>query len=441
MRDMPRAAERGAHQRVDPDYATTVEIFDNLTHHQIHTAIQQLAPATLLAGQQAWQNTATGLTDAVDQAHTEIRSAIADGWRGGAAQQAAAAVSDFELLGRQLADVMAVVGERLGQAGDAAEALRGAVPGPSDEEPDLAAALLDPARASDNVAAAKNIENSRQDVVRVMESIYTTAFIPTGTAVPAFPEAPAGAGVDAPAAAAAPGPVSIVVPDTGEGRPVSQPSAVTIVAAADQEPGTPDQPVAPVEEESTEPGAQAPVTIPAAAAPVVIAGTETAPQTPTTTPASATTAPASAAPVIATDRPAAMPTTAPAATMNSTASVAGVSSVPSNASTSDDQRKRDEKRQDSAGSGGDAIAGMSAGAMGGLMGGALAAADTTRPGPAPVAPKPAPANTDEFDDEDDDLHYVDDELTFLEPAGAGGELIGSLDPTTPPVLGEWTEHE
>ncbi|NEW43478.1 hypothetical protein GV792_11735 [Nocardia cyriacigeorgica] len=440
MRDMPRAAERGAHQRVDPDYSTTVEIFDNLTHHQIHTAVQQLAPATLLAGQQAWQTTATGLTDAIDQAHTEIRSAIADGWRGGAAQQAAAAVSDFELLGRQLADVMTVVGQRLGQAGDAAEALRGAVPGPSDAEPDLSAALLDPARATDNVAAAKNIENSRQDVVRVMESIYTSAFIPTGAAVPAFPEAPAGAAVAAPAAATTPGPASTVVPDTGDGERVSQPATVMVVAAADKEPGTPDQPAA-AAPESTEPDAQAPMTAPAAAAPVVTALAETTPQAPVTTPAAATTAPAAAAPLPATDRPAAIPTTAPASTVPATASIPGVSTVPSNSGTSDDQRKKDEKRQDSAGSGGDAIAGMSAGAMGGLMGGALAAADTTRSGPAPVAPKPAPANTDEFDDEDDDLHYVDDELTFLEAAGEGGELIGSLDPTTPPVLGEWTEHE
>ncbi|WP_280232634.1 PPE domain-containing protein [Nocardia cyriacigeorgica] len=438
MRDMPRTAERGAHQRVDPDYASTVEVFDSLTHHQIHTAVQQLAPATLLAGQQAWQTTATGLTDALDQAHTEIRSAIADGWRGGAAQQAAAAVRDFEQLGRQLADVMTVVGQRLGQAGDAAEALRGAVPGPSDAEPDLAAALLDPARATDNVAAAKTVENSRQDVVRVMESIYTTAFIPTGAAVPAFPDAPAGAAAPAPAAAT-PGPVSIVVPDIDVGSPISQPPTVTVVAATvDQEPGAPEPPAAP---EPADSETQAPATIPAAAAPVVPAAAESTPQTPATTPAAATTAPASAAPVPSTDRPAAIPATAPASTVAASASVAGVGAVPSNTGTSDDQRKREEKRQDSTASGGDAIAGMSAGAMGGLMGGALAAADTTRSGPAPVAPKPAPANTDEFDDEDDDLHYVDDELTFLEPAGPGGELIGSLDPTTPPVLGEWTEHE
>ncbi|NEW25184.1 PPE domain-containing protein [Nocardia cyriacigeorgica] len=439
MRNMPRAAERGAHQRVDPDYASTVEIFDNLTHQQIHAAVQQLAPATLLAGQQTWQNTATGLTDAIDQAHTEIRSAIADGWRGAAAQQAAAAVRDFEQLGRQLADVMTVVGQRLGQAGDAAEALRGAVPGPSETEPDLAAALLDPSRASENVTAAKSVENSRQDVVRVMESIYTSAFIPTGAGIPAFPDAVAGAAADPAPEAARPGPVSIVVPDTAAGRPVTQPAAVGAVIGV-PEPEAGQQPAAPAAE-ATEPGAAAPPTIPAAAAAPLVAAPEAAPQAPpATTPAAATTAPtavASAAPV---DRPPAMPATAPASAVTSPASVTAPASVPANTS-GDDQRKREEKRQDSHGSSSEAITGMSAGAMGGLMGGALAAADTTRSGQGPVPPKQAPAKTDEFDDEDDDLHYVDDELTFLEPGGAGGELIGSLDPTTPPVLGEWTEHE
>src|SRR5258708_40272161 len=80
MRKMPRTYERGAH-RTDPDYAPSVEIFDNLSHQEIHEGVQQLNPAVLSEGQQAWQGSATGLADAVEQAHTEIRSAIADGWR------------------------------------------------------------------------------------------------------------------------------------------------------------------------------------------------------------------------------------------------------------------------------------------------------------------------------------------------------------------------
>jgi hypothetical protein len=45
-------------------------------------------------------------------------------------------------------------------------------------------------------------------------------------------------------------------------------------------------------------------------------------------------------------------------------------------------------------------------------------------------------------DEDEDYYSeFDDEPTFLEPAEPGGELVGHLDPTTPPVLGEWSEDD
>ncbi|WP_439117669.1 hypothetical protein, partial [Nocardia nova] len=77
---------------------------------------------------------------------------------------------------------------------------------------------------------------------------------------------------------------------------------------------------------------------------------------------------------------------------------------------------------------------------GGLAGGAFAAGDSVRQGPpTPVAAKPI-RRVDEDEDED---YYpeFDDEPTFLEPAEPGGELVGHLDPTTPPVLGEWSEDD
>jgi hypothetical protein len=42
---------------------------------------------------------------------------------------------------------------------------------------------------------------------------------------------------------------------------------------------------------------------------------------------------------------------------------------------------------------------------------------------------------------EDDLHFADEELTYLEAAEPAGQLIGALEPTIPPVLGEWTEEE
>ncbi|MFI2234110.1 WXG100 family type VII secretion target [Nocardia testacea] len=419
MRELPRAGSRGVHYRVDPEYAPTVEVFDNLTHRQIHAGVAAMNPSVLQTGGQAWQGAATGLTDAVAQAHTEIRGAIADGWRGPAAGLAAAAVRDFEAAGRHLADVLATVGQRLGRAGDAAETLRAAVPEPSGAEPDLAAALLDRHAATGNIAVQRSADDDRAEVVRVMDSVYTGAFIPTGAQVPAFPDLPdavSGAEVPRGAAPAAP---AVPGPDTAVGqRPSSAPAAMPV---ADRQPGSapaggavPDEPISPAvaaaggrsdaldlapagsgsehtSAAATRPSV-APATAPAAAAPVGAAPAS---------PAAATGVPLFAAPV----RPA--------------------------GSTGDQERSREEQQRST---GGEAVTGMGAGAIGGLMGGAMAA-DTVRSG-SPVAPRAERTGPAE-----EDFHFADEELTYLEPGEPAGQLIGALEPTTPPVLGEWTEEE
>src|SRR5690242_2756164 len=177
-----------AQGHTDPDYAPTVEMFDHLTHRDIQRGVQELNPEIITAGRQAWQSSAAAMADAVQSAHTEIRGAIADGWRGGAAQLAADAVTAFERLGQELSDVMAVVGQRLAQANDAAETLRASVSQQVTAHPDLEAALLDPKQATANVAVQKSAENVRQDAVRVMDSVYAGVFLRTGDSVPAFPD-------------------------------------------------------------------------------------------------------------------------------------------------------------------------------------------------------------------------------------------------------------
>ncbi|WP_431967669.1 PPE domain-containing protein [Nocardia sp. bgisy134] len=427
MREIPYQTERAPHTRVDPAYAPSVEVFDNLTHQEIHGKVQLLDPAAIDAGRQAWQSSATGLTDSVAQAHNEIRSTIADGWRGGAAQTAADAVRDFEQRGQQIADVMATVAQRLGQAGDAAETLRSAVGSPSGAEPDLAAALLDPNQATGNIVAQKATEHDRQDVVQAMDSIYTNAFLQSGSGVPAFPDdtpvIPAGITPSAAGLVTAP-----ALPADAAQSPGAQPvSALTALPATTVETAqeTKPQPDGPPATDTT------PATVTSAAGPLA-------------TPPAADTVPAAAKTVpVAADSPAATAPSAPDRTPRpgvsapvgaASTALPGATFPGSSASSTDDQRKREERRKDA---NSEAVTGMGAGAVGGLMGGAIAAADTTRHGSS-VASKAAAARAE---DEDDELHWIDDDLTFLEPADETGELIGELDPTTPPVVGEWTELE
>ena len=430
----------------DPDYAPTVEVFDNLAHTDIQRGVQELEPAVLTAGRQAWQGSATGVAEAVQSAHAEIRGAIADGWRGGAAQLAADAVTAFERLGQNLSDVMAVVGRRLGEASDAAETLRATVSQQAAVAPNLEAALLDPKQATANAAAQKSAENLRQDAVRVMETVYAGVFLRTGDSVPGFPEgsmypnpavahpgddpvAPGGGSADLVGAATAPK----VVPTT-DVRPGAEP-------APGDRPGT-DHPMTVTPAAVTVPAAAGPVAsapapasvpaavTPAAAVPEVSVVTSN-PIAPQSKPSEAAAPAASSVPVA----PAGAGRVAPAA-------AGSVPTAPASNSQNTDQDKRDDRDQKSSPST-DAVSGMGAGMVGGLAGGVFAAGDAVRQGPSgPVMVKP-PRREDDEDDEDEDYwpEFEADEPTFLEPAEPGGELVGRLEPTTPPVLGEWSEDD
>ncbi|WP_280261677.1 PPE domain-containing protein [Nocardia wallacei] len=291
----------------DPDYAPTVEVFDQMRYDEIYRGVLQLNPEVLTAGRQAWQGAATGLGDAVQQAHAEIRGAVADGWRGGAAQQAVAAMQAFEGLGQHVADVMADVARRLGQANDAAETLRAAVAKPVSAGPDLQAALLDPKRATLNVSIQKQAENVRQDVVRVMETVYAGAFVPTGNGVPAFHDG----GMYPTSESPAPG------RDGDGGGPDPTDSAAGLRSA------TAPAPVV----ESIRPQADSePQTPRAEQAAVAPAGSDTAPAA--TTPAAATVPAGAATAAPELDRPAAAAPAAPMTTVAPHQDSVAVASAP-----------------------------------------------------------------------------------------------------------------
>ncbi|MFG3519641.1 WXG100 family type VII secretion target [Nocardia nova] len=445
-----------AQGHTDPDYAPTVEVFDNLTHREIQCGVQELNPEILTAGRQAWQSSAAGMADAVQSAHTEIRGAIADGWRGGAAQLAADAVTAFERLGQQLSDVMAVVGQRLAQANDAAETLRASVSQQVTAHPDLEAALLDPKQAAANVVVQKSAENVRQDAVRVMDSVYAGVFLRTGDSVPAFPDSgmyPNPAVVPPGDEATAPGGGSADLVGRATGSRVTP----TVDGPQGPEAAPADRPSEPGGDrpDGDRPGGDRPAADrPAAVAPAAVAPTLVAPATPITTPVN-TTLPAAAVsevPVVATTnhgvaqskpsvaaQPAAGAPLAPGVVPAAAVGPAGAATGPASTAQNSDSTKRDDHDQDR-NPGADSMSGMGAGIVGGLAGGAFAAGDAVRQGPStPVAAKPI-RRVDE--DEDEDYYSgFDDEPTFLEPAEPGGELVGHLDPTTPPVLGEWSEDD
>ncbi len=430
--------------QTDPDYAPTVEVFDHLGYDELYRGVMLLKPEVLTAGRQAWQNSAGDMADAVQQAHAQIRSAIADGWRGSAAALASETVQAFEALGQNLSDVMAEVGRRLGQANDAAETLRASVAQPVGASPDLEAALLDPKHATVNAEMQKTAENVRLDAVRVMNAVYTGAFIPTGNNVPGFPvggmypnpqvsvpnsgkPVPGGGSADlvTPGAATAPTLQAAVQHNDSHHRQVAaqqqpqraaEPETPRTAAAVPVAPASSVTPVNPVA-----PAASASVAVQPAATQVAPAARVVIPQADDVAPAPREEAPA--VPGVATR-------------------TAGASTTPQSADGKSDGKGKDKGQQGDSSSGtaaGDTASGMGAGIVGGLAGGAMAfGGDTPRSGPSvPRAPKRS--QDDEYDDEE---YYPDfDGPTFLEPAEPDTELVGHLNPTTPPVVGEWADDE
>ncbi|TCJ99722.1 WXG100 family type VII secretion target [Nocardia alba] len=439
-------ALRSISGRTDADYVSVVEVFDHLSHTEIHSAVRQLDPAALAGAGETFLTTATGLGDGVEIAHGEIRAAIADGWRGAAAQQASDAVRDFEQAGRRIADVLTAVGVRLCQAGDAAESLRAAIAEPDGTQPDPTAALLDSEQAANNATITREAENARLDAVRSMETIYAGAFLPTGSGVPAF------TGIATETATAATVTPSGTVSSVGVAQTpavvASTATAETVTAATTAAGSSPVVSTAsttsagngglPTSATAATPGAAAngptPTTVSAAAT--------TTPNRPpadagrASTPPTSTTAALGAMPVGARTRRAASARSAAVGVTPPTDQTHAANTAPGDTDTEAASEVRHER--DSSVSGGEAATGMGAGAIGGMMGGAIAAADQARPsgGPRPAAP----VEQDE-DEEDDFLRFLEDEPTYLEPADEVNALIGKMEPTSPAVLGEWTERE
>ncbi|MFR9751126.1 hypothetical protein ACL02S_08825 [Nocardia sp. 004] len=441
MRRMPRAEARTGQQHFDPPYAPNVEVFDHLTHAEIHAGVKSLRPAILVDGGQAWGVAAAHLAEAISEAHIEIRAAIADGWRGAAAENANAVVRVFEQNGQELADVFAVVSQRLDRASDAAEAVRAAVPEPTDMTPDLGAALLDQAQASNNAYLQKMSEHARHDVVRAMNDIYAGVFLSTGTDVPAFPDAEEHRAPDT-TEHKAPHETNHRTPGAA-GAPTGR-AASNLPITADAQPMPPDT-TSHRAGETTEPSGNA--KRPGLPADVAATPTTTAGSTPTG-PLSAGPAPVTTASPIGptAETP---PTTAAATTSNRTVPTGHVSRSPAtaaswtngpwavpgtSAASSEQQQRQDERRKHTEG---DTVTGPGAGMAGGLLGGAMATTDTTRPATNRTTTTTRATSHHDEDDEFD----PDDSPTYLEPSAEGGELIGPLEPTTPPVLGEWTEDE
>ncbi|MFI1459421.1 hypothetical protein [Nocardia carnea] len=229
----------------DPDFVTTLEHFEGMTHQALYQAVHGEAgmdAAGLRTLQQVWRENYSELLDLTTFNRLGLNRIFSDGlWTGAAADAAQVASERYALAANQIGQVFASVADRLDALAWSAEALRAAVqppPGPAVllADPDnpsqsLLPGLVNP-EFSDQDRAAREV--ARQEAVRALNNIYKPTYPPAGSGVPTYVTVPQMAG-DTPGAPGGTSPSTPGAPVTTSTTPPGTPTA----------PGTPGATIPP----------------------------------------------------------------------------------------------------------------------------------------------------------------------------------------------------
>ncbi|WP_194819066.1 hypothetical protein [Nocardia sp. XZ_19_385] len=173
----------------DPNYITSMEHFESMTHEQIYAGTQQINAAEILRASVTWLEAAGTLATSfpLTRASTDrVMNSMA--WEGAAADAAYASTRSFAASVDELSAIMGQVGALLGGLAAAAEAVKLAVVPPGDTGPVGAIAKL--LEAANVISAQMAQEALRQEAVLAMNMIYKPAYGLAGNGVPALPEPP-----------------------------------------------------------------------------------------------------------------------------------------------------------------------------------------------------------------------------------------------------------
>jgi hypothetical protein len=282
-------------RQTDGRAITNPENAHSFSHAEIKQAADAMNPAGLEGAFTAWSAIAAAVTNAGQQFENAIKNAVEQNWEGAAADSAVRGVRDYAARVGELGEALGAQSLPLSAAADAAAKFKASVPELVDASP-----------------GAGNAEqrNSREEQAR--DEMNTQYIQPYGATAPAIPTLPPPVG---PAATTPTGIETSTDPAVNSGvgaQPVEadhptdtssssdEPSSDGTTSAGDvQEEGTSDEPAQPTAEDTSE------TTTPQA----VAQGQDTATTTPVST-TSAQTTTTSGTPFVSTTPP---PTSAPAA--------------------------------------------------------------------------------------------------------------------------------
>jgi hypothetical protein len=189
----------------DPDFVTTVEHFEGMTHQALYQAVHGeggMDAVGLRTLQQVWRENYSDLLNLTMFNRLGLNQIFSDGlWTGAASDAAQVASERYAMAANQIGQVFASVADRLDALAWSAEAVRAAVqppPGttvlyadPDDPSQSVLPGLVNP-EFSDQDRVAREL--ARQEAVRALNNIYKPTYPPAGSGVPTYVSVPQIAG-------------------------------------------------------------------------------------------------------------------------------------------------------------------------------------------------------------------------------------------------------
>lgn len=191
-----------SHGGQDPAYITRMELFEGLSHEEIHAKVEDMLPGVMHAAADNYQSIANSLGGALFGSLMSIQRELSDGMEGEFAAAANQASRTFFDQATDVQEVINSVAMRIHAAAYGAEVVKKSVPPPPTQgpapggNPAVATEVVDPAKIAEAVVSATDPaaaaafdtykEGQRLVAVEVMNMAYKPTYQPAGEGVPTF---------------------------------------------------------------------------------------------------------------------------------------------------------------------------------------------------------------------------------------------------------------
>ncbi|NLU84613.1 hypothetical protein [Rhodococcus sp. HNM0569] len=172
----------------DEPYISTMESFQGFTHEEISAKVSAIAPSTINELATRYRQLATSIDIGWELLHLQMT--LGRGWTGDAATAATSSIAELSQPAARMRSALQSVGLKLDALSSAASDLKASIPQPSLSSTAPLALLSGSSVMAEETAR----EEARQTAIRAMEAVYVPNYTSAGTNVPGFGRAPEGPG-------------------------------------------------------------------------------------------------------------------------------------------------------------------------------------------------------------------------------------------------------